>query len=70
MDVCQSPKIAAEKSGIHTRVLTLYFAAGQNCRESVHGNVDFFAAGRGAIAGKRGGYEMDANGFYGDTFSG
>jgi len=26
--------------------------------------------GHGAIAGKRGGYEMDANGFYGDTFSG
>ena len=31
---------------------------------------DFFAVGHGAIAGKRGGYEMDANGFYGDTFSG
>ena len=30
----------------------------------------FFAAGDGAIAGKRGGYEMDADGFYGDTFSG
>ena len=29
-----------------------------------------FSAGDGGIAGKRGGYEMDADGFYGDTFSG
>ena len=29
-----------------------------------------FSAGGGGIAGKRGGYEMDADGFYGDTFSG
>ena len=58
-------KIAAEKSGTNQEYCH-FIQQGHHCRE----NVDFFAAGHGPIAGKRGGYEMDANGFHGDTFSG